>query len=323
MLLAPGVSMRLAISLVILAAGCSRPPPAPEGLDASSNYLIENFYSSDAMFQAGVQGFVDWYADAGSELVGEEATLDSVDAYTVGDLTEATIAHLPVDDEILTDPDEETFEPRDLTRAKGVVSLDEMSCAWTEAEALLVRQDQDVIFEDDFEGYERTYLSSRATFEGGAAALEFDAIDEELLPFGADFDRDAVGRSLLMTENMVDPSAVLTANMDPYPMNLDLRHGLFEIDGEELGVLAIITYNIGAAWGSGGKNALLQGFSVEINVERPEGRTLRMLAVWSEPLGGGIDPDSAIALNFAVNKSLKASERLSAVCAGDEVVAAE
>ena len=42
-----------------------------------------------------------------------------------------------------------------------------------------------------------------------------------------------------------------------------------------------------------------------------------MLAVWAEPRGGGIEPDSAIALNFAVNKSLASSERMSGICSGE------
>ena len=58
-------------------------------------------------------------------------------------------------------------------------------------------------------------------------------------------------------------------------------------------------------------------------MQRPDDKTLRMLAVWAEPKGGGIEPDSAFALTFAVNKSLAASERLSAVCAGEEEVPPE
>ena len=117
--------------------------------------------------------------------------------------------------------------------------------------------------------------------------------------------------------NQVDPTKVLVANIDEYEMHLDLRHGVFKVDGEDRGVLAIITYQTEAAWGVKGENALLQQFSVELNVEQPDGKTLRMLSVWAEPKGGGIEPDSAIALNFAKNKSQAASDRMSGICAGE------
>ena len=304
-------------------AACKRPPEAPKGLDASTNYLMKHFYDDDATFQAGIQGFVDWYDKDGKGLVGQDATVDTVDAYTVGDLTPDAVAHLPIDEEILVDPGDDTYAPRDLSRAKGVVSLAEMQCGWRTAEELLVRKDQHVVFDGDFEGYERTFLGSRKDFEGARDSLEFAPVDEPLDPWADGFDAAAFGTTLLMTENRVDPTAVLTANMDPYPMNLDLRHGVYDIDGEDVAVLAIVTYNIGAAWGSAGNNALLQGFSIEINVERKKNETLRMLAVWSEPKGGGVDPDSALALSFAVKKAGKASDRMSDICAGDITIPKE
>ena len=305
------------LPLIALTVACKPPPEAPEGLDDSTNYLMKNFYASDALFEAGVQGFIDWYDTEGKALVGKGADLETTDAYTVGDLSADSIAHLPLEDEILIDKNKDEYGTRDLSRAKGVVSLAEMDCSWTRAEELLVRGDQNVVFSDDFEGYEREYVTSRSAFESGSADLSFDRITDDLDPFGPDYIAADFARSLLLTVNQVDPTAVLTSNIDFYEMNLDLRHGVFNISEEEVGVLAIITYNIEAAWGSAGNNALLQSYSVEINIERPNDKTLRMLAVWSEPLGGGIDPDSAIALNFAVNKSLAASERMSEICAGE------
>lgn len=305
------------MTFFLLLTACKPPPPAPEGLDASTTYLLRNFYGDDATFGAGVQGFVDWYESEGTALVDQEATFDTVDAYTIGDLSMSDIAHLPVETDILVDVDAGTREPRDLTRAKGVVSLAEMDCTWQTAEALLVRPDQDVVFSEDFEGYQREYINSREQFEGATASLEFDDIRDPLDPFGDAFDADAVASSILFTQNVVDPSSVLTVNLEGYDMNLDLRHAEVDLGDGPVGVFAIVTYNIDAAYGSGGNNGLLQSFSVEINVERPGDQTLRMLAVWAESKGGGIEPDSAIALNFAVNKALASSERLSDICSGE------
>jgi hypothetical protein len=306
------------MTLIALALfACKAPPEAPEGLDESTRYLVRNFYTADDSFEAGVQGFVDWYDEEGSALVGESANIDTLDAYTIGDLQLADIEHLPINMRILLDKDKDEFGQRDLSRAKGVVSLAEMDCDWTKAEQLLVRPDQDVVFSDDFEGYERSYVTKRSVFEGGTKALDFAPIRNDLDPWGDDFDPEDYASSLLLTENIVDPTRVLVADMEPYSMNLDLRHGLFEVDEVETGVVSIVTYNIEAAWGDKGENALLQSYSVEINIERKGGKTLRMLAVWAEPRGGGIEPDSAIALNFAVNKSLASSERMSGICSGE------
>jgi len=309
--------MRYLPLVLIVSVGCKKPPPAPKGLDDSANYMMQHFYDSDDLFNAGITGFLKWYDDEGQELTGEMANLDTVNSYTVGDLSAKSVAHLPLDDKILVDPKDEIYEKRVISNAKGVVSLALMDCVWTRAEGYLARPDQDVVFEEDFEGYERNYTSSRKTFEDASKNSDYDAVREDLSPFAKDFDRDAYGKTLLMTENIVDPTVVLGANMERFDMNLDLRHGEYELDGETVGVAAIITYNIGAAWGSKGTNALLQSFSIELNVERPKKQTLRMLTVWAEPKGGGVDPDSALALNFAVNKALGSSERLSDICAGD------
>jgi hypothetical protein len=308
---------------VVLLAGCKPPPAAPQGLDDSTAYLIREFYSDDPTFQAGVQGFMDWYDDEGFALVGERATTSNTSAFVIGDLTEESLAGLPLDDELLIDPDHDTMGPRDLSQAKGVVSLAEMQCGWTVAESFLARPDQNQVFPDDFEGYDRTYLGDRAAFEGASASLEFDDVRDPLTPFADGWDAAPYDRTLLQTTNSVDPTRVLTADIEAYPMHLDLRHGEYEIDGEPLGTLAILTWIESAAWGSSGDSGLIQSYSIEINVERPDDVTLRMLAVWTEPHGGGIAPDSAMALNFAVNKSQDASDRLSAVCAGDEEVPPE
>lgn len=313
----------LVLSAALISAACTPPPPAPEGLDDSTTYVFRNFYEDDDVFEAGIQGFMDWFNEDGINLVGERATVDNTEAFTIGDLRPIDVEHLPLADEIVirrrSGNREDELAPRDLSRAKGVVSLAEMDCTWKEAEALLVRPDQDFVFAGDWEGYTREYLTSRATFEDATQAEVFDPIRDGLKPFEDGFDGDRYARSLLLTNNMADPTRVLTSNIEEYLLELHLRHGVFDIDGEPTGVLAIKTYNREAAWGSAGNAALLQSFSIELNIARPGDKTLRMLAVWAEPWesSGAIQPDSAFALNFAVNKSLDSSDRISAICAGE------
>ena len=62
------------MSLWMFVIACQPPPEAPAGLDESTSYMIREFYSDDATYQAGIQGFMQWYEDEGHALVGESAT---------------------------------------------------------------------------------------------------------------------------------------------------------------------------------------------------------------------------------------------------------
>jgi hypothetical protein len=307
------------ISCAFLMA-CSRPPPAPEDLSASASFMVREFYADDATFEAGIQGFVNWFNDEGSALVGVRAKAgDDTEAFEVETLTLEDIAHLPLDAQVLIDAKNGTMLDRDPSLAQGVVSLAEMRCSWKEAEALLVRPDQDLVFAGDWEGYERDYLTPVDTFTDATATESFTRIPQDLEPFQEGFDHAKYGSSLLFTQNMVDPTRVFTSNIEAYPMALDLRHGIFDIDGEPTGVLAILTYDKEAAWGGSQNAALLQSYSLELNIQRANGNTVRMLTVWAEPYDGSgiIAPGSAAALVYAVNKSLASSESISSICSGD------
>lgn len=305
--------------LTLALIGCKPPPEAPEGLDASTAFMMREFYSDDANFQAGVQGFMTWYQDEGYLLVGEAATTSNTDSFTIGDLGAADVAHLPLDAEVLLDPATDTWGPRDLTLSKGVVSLAMMDCPWTESEQYLLRPDQDTVFSDDWESYNRTFTTDRAAYEDASTSLVFEPVDEGTDMFSDTFDSTAVDSTMMFTHNLVDPTAVLFADLGEYEMFLDFRHGQYEFGDETIGLFAIVTYQPAAVWDEGGENGLIQTYSVEINAEQ-DGQTLRMLAVWAEPVGAGLSPDDPLVLNFAVNKSLTSSNRLSAICAGEETI---
>lgn len=313
--------MRSTMVLVGIAAlgGCKKLTVAPEGLDEASTYMVREFYADDDTFEAGIQGFVNWYNTEGQELLGVAANENSTDAFKVTTLAPEDIAHLPLEPEILRDAKDGTVAERDPDLALGVVSLAEMNCGWKEAESLLIRPDQNSVFAGDWEGYERTYLTDVDLFTTASEEEEFDRINDRLEPFAEDFDAEPYARSLIFTDNMADPTKVLTANIEAYPLDLDLRHGIYEVDGESTGVLAILTYNRAAAWGGEQNAALLQSYSIELNLERPNGNTLRMLTVWAEPFdrSGIIPPGSPAALVYAVNKSLASSERISKICGGE------
>ncbi len=298
----------LALSATALVAGCkAAPPPAPEGLDESARYMIREFYRDDAFFGAGIQGFMGWYADEGYLLVGEQATSENTDSFTVNDLLMSDIEHLALN---------ELVGGRDVATAAGVVSLAEMDCSWKESEALLTRADQDTVFDGTWEGYSREYQTDRATFEAAEAAEDMADVAVDLERFTEGFDMGPYEPSLLLTRNFPDPASLLGVNIPEYEMFLDLRHGWYEIDGEPTPVLAIMTFTTDETYGPNGDNGLRQSYSIELNVARPDDKTLRMLAVWAEPVSDIADPDDPFVLNYAVNTSLSASNRMTEVCTG-------
>jgi len=291
---------------------CSPPPPAPEGLDAVTSYMVREFYNADDEFAAGVQGFMNWFNTEGYLLVGEAAGDGNTDTFTLNDLEQEDVSSLPIDD-----------YGQDLSRAKGVISLAEMNCSWKEAEAYLLRKDQNNVFDGDWDGYERTYLSDRGTFEEATANDVYPEIPDPIGAFDDGFDPDSVAANMMFTLNRADPSPLLGVDLPPYDLYLDFRHGTYMVDDEEVSVSAIITYMTEGAYDEDGENGLAQSYSVELNISRPNEKTLRALAVWAEPVSNLLEPDSAVSLNYAVNKSLASSERISAICGGEESIPAE
>ncbi len=304
---------RVPLGLLCMVWGCA-PPPAPEGLDDSVTYAFRNFYAEDAVFTAGLTGLVRWYHQEGYLQVGERATTENSDAFTVSALTDEDIAGLPL---------EELEGGRDLTRAVGVVSLAEMSCGWKDAEALLVRTDQAVLFPATWEGYERTFDSDRQAFEEAVTQEEFAAVEEPLDRFAEGFDEEAHESSLLLTENQVDTISLLGIDIPAYRMILDVRHGIYDIDGVPTPVVAFLTFTPDAAYTEAGDTGLKQTYSIELDVALEGGGTLRLLAAWAEPVSPLLPADSPLILSYAVNTSLDASERMNDICEGTEEVPGE
>jgi len=284
------------------------PPPAPEGLDASAAYMVREFYSDDATFQAGLVGFMNWFEDEGHELIGAESMQEGEfnEAFTVGQLSDEDVALLPLE------------HGRNIADAAGIVSVADMDCSVTESEDLLVRADQDTLFIDDWVDYERTYVSSRSAYQDATREGVFAVSVEDVDRFGEDFDTTSVETTFLLTENVVSPAPLFGIALEPYPMSLEFRHGNYDINGETLQIYSIVTWIANSASGPAGNNHLRQSYSIEINAERPDtGTTLRMLAVWAEPEGAGLEPDAPFVLNFAVSKSAGASARLTEICSGE------
>jgi hypothetical protein len=322
---APALLALCGLATLAALAGCKpAPPPAPEGLDESTSYMIRNFYNDDAHYEAGLVGFMRWFDEEGYELVGvrasagddddDDGSTQGTDAFTISDLSEEDISGFPLAD---LSWDAEHGGERDLAKAKGVVSVAEMDCAWQDAEDLLARWDQHTVFSDNWEGYARDYRSDRATYQAASQSAEYEAIPDAIDPFAEDFDPTPLDASMLFTISHPDPATVIGVNIPQYEMYLDFRHGLWQIDEEEMEIMAIITFVTDATYGETGENGLRQSYSVEINVERPGNKTLRVFAAWAEPVSPSLQSDDALVLNYAVNTSQNASDRMSEICSGE------
>jgi len=295
---------RLLLLSVLLVACKPPPPPAPEGLDDSARYMIREFYTADPMFQAGLDGFMEWFDAEGFELVGAQATADTTDSFTVGDLIASDVAHLP----LVEDPE------RDVANAKGIVSLSEMDCSFEETEDLLVRPDQYAVF-DAWTDYERTWVTDRARYQDATRSGAFAPVDEDLDVFAEGWEAGDLESTILLTDNRVDPKPVII-DLPWYEQSLHFRHGAFLVNGDEVRVFAILTYVPESVWGEGGQNGLRQTYAVEINIERGPTTTLRLFALWAEPVSDIADPDDPFVLNYAVNTAQQNAQQLSDICSG-------
>ncbi len=322
--------------LLLLATACARPPPAPDGLDDSARYLVRHFWDDDATFEAGVRGLLTWFErgnpldpdqPSGRELVGLAPDSDgNTDAFTVADLAPEDIALLPLAAELVIDPQEGELAPRDLSAANGVVAVAEMACGLEEALALLLRPDQDRVFPNEWEAYERTYLGSPEALADAVSSGDVTSI-VGLDPYREGFDIEPYEDTVLLTVNQVDPTPLVGIDFGAYTSLVEFRRGVYDVDlgegTESVRAFGRLHYIREAVWAPRGSNALLQSFSIELDAELAGGRTLRVIAVWGDfvsPVGGS---ETVLAQRLAVKKARESSALLSSVCAGETEVASD
>ncbi len=287
---------------VVASLGCKPPPPAPEGLQSSLTYLFREFYAEDEVIGAGLTGFMDWFDADGDELLGQSADMDNVGEFTLDYLSEEDVAQLPIQGEVRLD------------YAPGVVALSELSCDWKEVESYLVRTDQDLVF-GEFDTYERSFVSSREDYEAATIDGSFAEIKEPLLdPYGDDFELGELGSTVLLTDNQVSSTEVgVTLE---FQLLLNLRHGVYEVQGEPTEAFLILTWMPQRTESENGSNSMEQSYSLELDLARPGGKTLRLMASWLQ-IEGLFDHDSDTVKVVGVNKNLDSSARLVEICAGD------
>lgn len=276
---------------------CSRPPPAPEGLTDSLRMLLREFHADDDTVSAALTGLMDWFDDEGGELLDAKADLYNVGSFQLELLEPDDIARLPTEH----DPDP--------SLAPGVVSLAEMACKLPRAEGLLVRPDQDVVFEGTWKTYSRDFVTSRGEYEG----TDYDAVGaiREEIPEEA-IDQHPDG--LLLTMNHA------SASKFGFEMEFDLderlRHGTFDVQGEPTDAVLVLSFWPHAA-DAGGGNSIVQAWAIEVDLARPGGKTLRVFGAWSQLESSLIEADSALVLTTGVNEAQGTAERMSGICAGE------
>ncbi len=282
--------------------GCTPPPPAPEGLNNAVRFMLREFYEDDATIGAGLTGLKNWYDSEGYSLLGEGANAnDGPDAFQLEDIDTDDIDMLHIPD-----------DGRDLDAVSGVVSLSDMACNWQEAEALLVRPDQDVVFAGDFDSYDRSYISSRSDYEAATESEVFPSVVAplpDLFESGADL--GGLTGAILVTESDVQ-STEFTFTLN-YQLKLHFRHGNYTVQEEQVPVFIILAVLPEPA--ADGPRHFSQSYSVEVNYGLGD-RTLRIFGVWSQVYSDDIPLDEDLLDITAVNKSQNAAARLSGICDG-------
>lgn len=293
---------RPALLLPALAAlACKPPPPAPEGLQDSLTYLFRNFYAEDDVIGAGLTGFMDWVDGEGQDLLGKTANGDNVGEFTLDPLSTEDVSFLPIEGHVV------------LADAPGTVALSDLACDWKEAERYLVRTDQDIVFEE-FDTYSRGFLTSRQVYEDATASGDFEPLREPFTePYAPQPVLGDLERSFLFTDNQVSSTNVgVTLE---FQLLLNLRHGIFEVQGEPTDAFLILTWLPERAASEGGDNSMEQSYSLELDVSRPDGQTMRLMSSWTQI--ESTLPDNVITV-VGINKNLNSSARLADICAGEE-----
>jgi len=274
--------------------------------------MIREFYKDDAAIGAGLTGLLNWYDEAGYQLLNQGATAeDAGEAFQLEDITDADIASMPDFD-----------DGRDLSNANGIVSLSDMNCTWQESESYLVRGDQNVVFED-FASYSRTFQTSRDNFETATSTLTFPFIEQELAGIStgeAELTTEQTA-GMLLTRNEVQ-SSEFGVTLD-YSLVLHFRHGIYQVQEEQIPVLMILSWlpePVDST--SGSATTFEQSYSIEVNYGIGD-KTLRIFAVWTYVDSSILNQESSIWSIGAVNKSRDAAVRLSEICEGEIEVPAE
>lgn len=297
--MSPSRTLPLA-ALALVALGCKPPPPAPEGLQSSLTYLFREFYNEDEYIGAGLTGFMDWFDADGDELLGEQADMENVGEFTLDYLSEDDIAALPVEGEYV------------LEHAPGVVALSELACDWKQVESYLVRTDQDLVF-GEFDTYDRTFVSSRQSFEDATTDSSFEAVIEPLAEPYSQPELGELEASVLLTDNAVS-STELGITME-FPMLINMRHGVYDVQGEDMEALLILSWMPERAEADNERDSIEQSYSIELDLARPGGKTLRLMASWLQ-IEGTFGHDSDVVKVMGVNKNLDGSKRLVDICDG-------
>jgi hypothetical protein len=129
--------------LLVLSSGCRKVPPAPAELDELCGYLFAHFGDEDDIaLEQGLENLDAWLLDN---------LEDSLEGYSITNLSEETINAL---DDRARNPDE---------MIGAVVSTESTNAPYALGVPQLM-EDQEVLFPDSHDYYERTYISEPECF---------------------------------------------------------------------------------------------------------------------------------------------------------------
>lgn len=283
-------------AVLLLFGGCTRPPAVPEGLGQSLRHLIGGFYGPDEEVSAGLTGLLQWYEEEGYGLLGTSADIDNIGAFELGELTHDDVSALAP---------RTVADPRDAT---GVIAVAELPCQWQDADRMLVRPDQDDVF-TDFDFYDRTYVNSRAAYDGARQDDQFSASDALDPSDPSSVPSDV----LLLTENST--SGTELGVTIPFELNMHARHGSYLVLEESTRAGLYVTWMPTRAEAAGGVNTMEQSYTFEVDLAYGD-KTLWIYASWAQVETGVFASDSTMLMAVSVTKAQGTAQRMADVCEG-------
>lgn len=258
------------MTLLLLAIGCKAVNPAPADLDGLLHWFWQEYEAgTDEDLHGGVRNafeVVDLDALAEDVQDGSLTRLDADEAAIVG----------------VTD--------RDPAEAVGLYLLSRLDCDMDTLTPILWAPDQDLLYPGIYDAYDRSFTSSTADFESGAAdTLTWDtAYTGSYL--GASYDAETKGglRRLPEVDAEVSPHGVviLQRTYMPWPAVWENDNKVFD-----------------------------QDYQIEVYVADGEGGVLHLYGLWRHAeYGSGFDSDNESVQRLLLNALADWDETTEALC---------
>jgi len=253
----------------VLSTGCRKIEPAPAALDRLFPWFFTKIdEGSDEELAEGIRNL---------HKAGKVAQLE--------DTVDGTISKLTKDELAVVD-----LQNRDPSKASGVYMLNKVTCGLPQLERILYHKQQDDLYEDTYDRYDRTFTTDKQAY------IDRDTAE---LSWEVEYDATILGKECTST---------VLAKLRRVPV-LDDEQSPF---GPALIARAHIPR---PAQFSGGNTSLSQDYQIEMYYKAGNGEILHAYGIWREAdFGGGVTSDNEGSQVILLNELAKWDEVTETLC---------